>query len=289
MNIKIGIIGLGAIGSVIANILNENKRIDLYYFTRSQKHNIAIRYKERLTSFPITCENLEKPDHHLDWLIICLKANQTKSANDLFHKLIRPKTKVAIVRNGVNISNDISSYTENKLILPCIINCSVQPKEDGSYWQLDHPSIILPKGSLALDFESLFPKDNIKVIQTSDFTTASWKKLIESASLGAVQCIANAPCRIFKEPKYIEMYQGFIKEAILVAQAEGAIIDNNFEVELVSKVHSYPLDKGTSMLTDKLIGNPLELDAKNGAISTLSKLYGIPTPLHDAFCRDNGV
>lgn len=35
------------------------------------------------------------------------------------------------------------------------------------------------------------------------------------------------------------------------------------------------------MLTDRLMGNPFELEAKNGIISELGKQFGIKTPLHD--------
>ena len=38
------------------------------------------------------------------------------------------------------------------------------------------------------------------------------------------------------------------------------------------------------MLTDRLIGRPIELGAKNGIISKKGKEYNIPTPLNDWVC-----
>lgn len=59
------------------------------------------------------------------------------------------------------------------------------------------------------------------------------------------------------------------KETIQVVKADGAKIKHTFIDELLIKLANYPKTKGSSMLTDRLNGNPIELGAKNGIISKL--------------------
>jgi len=69
-----------------------------------------------------------------------------------------------------------------------------------------------------------------------------------------------------------------------VAKADGAKIESEFSEMLLNKILQYPKDKGSSMLTDRINGNKIELEAKNGAISKMAKAYGIDTPINDIFC-----
>lgn len=54
-----------------------------------------------------------------------------------------------------------------------------------------------------------------------------------------------------------------------------------FTDKMMSKLLSYPPTKGSSMLTDKLNGNPIELGAKNSIIAKLDKQYKVATPIND--------
>jgi ketopantoate reductase len=53
---------------------------------------------------------------------------------------------------------------------------------------------------------------------------------------------------------------------------------------MLEKIKIYPKEKGTSMLTDRTLGKPIELGAKNGAIGKVGKKYNLETPLHDLVC-----
>ena len=72
-----------------------------------------------------------------------------------------------------------------------------------------------------------------------------------------------------------------MKEAIIVARADGANIEADFIVQMLTKLSTYPETKGSSMLTDRLNGNSIEIGAKNGIISRLGAMYNIATPLND--------
>jgi len=277
---QIGILGIGAIGSVISSLLFQNKKLELYYFNRSKKEVTTVHFENTSTSINLTNTKSIATNNQLDWLIICLKEYHFAEAKDSFKKLISSKTKIVIIRNGIDLKAPILPYSPNHQILECMIDCSTQPKKDGSYLQLKKPIITSTSNDLATEFQNLFDIHNCSFKQVDDFKTATWKKLLESSAIGAITCLTGETCRIFKKKENRIWYQQLLEEGIKVAKTDGAIIPNDFVNVLLQKLNSYSIDKGSSMLTDRLLGRPIELGAKNGAIIKKAKQYNIETPKH---------
>lgn len=281
---KIAILGVGAIGSVIAKSLHSNSTNDIQYYNRTPKSEIKIEFESIETIIPIKCESESEISERYDWLIICLKTHQVPKASTLIESLISKNTKVAIIRNGIDLAEDINASIDRGSILPCMIDCPVQPKENGFYWQVQFPVITTERSPLAQTFSDLFRPTQITVNQVNDFKTENWKKLIESSALGSILCLTGQTCHIFNDKQIIKLYEKLIHEGISVAQADGAIIKKDYAKKLIVKVLKHPKSKGSSMLTDRLNGKKIELGAKNGAISRIAKAYKIDTPTNDLFC-----
>ena len=283
MKNKIAIIGLGSIGSVLAKTLIPNQDHSLFFYTRTIKTEIKIEYNSQLKILPVKCETAPYSNEKLDWVIVCLKAHQIQSASSIFVSLIGKNTKVAVIRNGINLIDDFLPYTSPENILPCIIDCPVQPKENNIYWQIKHPIISTKTSDLADVFSNIFHSDELTVNQVEDFKTVIWKKLIESAALGSILCLTGQTCHIFQDSKIVDIYKQLILEGIEVAFADGANIEVDFEAQLIHKLRQYPTDKGSSMLTDRILGKEIEVDAKNGAIVKIAKIYKIAVPINELF------
>ncbi len=273
---KIAIFGIGAIGSVLSKYLLANKNNHLSYFNRSPKSNVGIVFKDQLVTLPI--EKINQYEGPYDWLIVCLKTYHLAEAKKSIKKLIGPKTKVAVFRNGLNLQADFKSMGPVSNILETIIDCPSQLNSDGNYLQLKLPNITLPESLLAKEFQKLFDHSKIQIQFIKLFRTAQWKKLIESSSIGALQVLTGQTCVIFKNPKMVEEYQSLVKEGITVANQDGVKIPDTFAEELLEKLKTYPEHKGSSMLADKLAGRPLELNAKIGVIVRVGIQKDIPIP-----------
>ncbi len=278
---NIGILGIGAIGSIIASLLQETTSSKLFYYNRTAKNSIKIKSENNTFTIPIHVETTSTNPVNLDWLIICLKEHQYVDAMTWFQKLINPKTKVVVIRNGIQLKESLLKFTSEQNILECMIDCPVQPIENGFYKQLKKPVITLPSNTLTCSFQRLFKKNQCEIKVTSDFKTESWKKLCESATLGAILCLSGETCWVFKDEKLRVLYRNILKETILIARADGAKIEDLFIDDMLTKLTNYPKTKGSSMLTDRLSGKPIELGAKNGIISKLAKQYNIETPIND--------
>lgn len=281
-NNNIGILGVGAIGSVVGYELAQNSENPLYFFNRSSKSKLGIVRNQTLLEIDIRVSTSSLGfTEHLDWLIICLKEHQFQDARHWFPKLIGPETRVAVIRNGLRLAAPMLEYSSLENVLECMIDCPTQPIDQQTYHNLKTPHFTIPKGNLALEFAGLFNSQaNVDFTYTNDFHTEAWKKLCESASLGAILSSEGQTCQIFRQrPELIEQYKKLIHETLAVAQADGAQIEEDFPNHLMEKLKQYPDEKGSSMLTDRQHGKPLELGAKNGIVAKLAKQYGIETPL----------
>lgn len=280
---KIGILGVGAIGSVLSYELLKKDKNELFYFSRTKKNYLKISSNDFQFEIKINVETTITNSPNLDWLIICLKEHQYSGARNWFWQLIHPKMDIAIVRNGLGLKESISHFTSQNNILECIIDCPTQLNENQYYEPLYLPIITTTEGPLAAKFESLFNK--IEIRRTDDFKTASWKKLCESSSLGAILCLSGETCWIFKNETMRDLYEDILSESIQVAKADGAKIEGSYIDEMLNKLLTYPEKKGSSMLTDRLNDESIELGAKNGVISKLGKEYNIETPINDLIVK----
>ena len=261
---KIAIFGLGAIGSILTKYLIRDKNNQLSFFNRSPKSTLQISFKNKNETIPVTLSKPEKDDY--DWMIICLKTYHLAEAKRNIRRLIGSKTKIVVFRNGLNLADDFLDITDAQNILETIIDSPTQPQENGAYLQLRTPKITLPNHPSSQAFKALFSNAEIHFDCIKDFKKAQWEKLIESSSLGALMAIAGKPAIIFKDPIIRNQYIELIKEAMAVANSDGAIIPIRFSEELLEKLATYPDQKGSSMLTDRLAGKRLELGAKIGVI-----------------------
>ena len=278
---RIGILGVGAIGSVITSELMKNTSIAVSCYSRTHKKSIKILSKNRKSEIPIEMHSSLSNQIELDWLVVCLKENHFSDAKDWFFKLITKNTKVAVIRNGLNLKEPLLKYTEEQNIIECIIDCPTQLKSDGFYESLNDPVIKIAKTNLSPKFKELFNESAVNLEYVNDFKTESWKKLIESSASGAILCLTGETCWIFKEENIQTLYAKLLKECISVARADGAEIEYSFADEMINKILAYPDDKSSSMLADKIKGNPIELGGKNGVISQIAQQRTIKTPIND--------
>ncbi|NQX81434.1 MAG: hypothetical protein HRT66_05505 [Flavobacteriaceae bacterium] len=278
---KIGILGLGAIGSVIAFDLQKNKSNELYYYGRTKINELKIKIKKVEFEIPISLETNTYNSPKLDWLIICIKEHQYSEAKKWFTKLISNNTKVVIIRNGLRLKEPLLEFANDYDILECIIDCPTEVSDKRVYEPLKQPILTIKNSPLAIKLKNIFNKSQSDIRLIDDFKSESWKKLIESSALGSILCLSGETCWIFENKKFISLYAKIIKESLKVALADGAKIESSFVDDMKLKLMSYPKTKGSSMLTDRLKGNTIELGAKNGIISELGRRYNIETPIND--------
>jgi 2-dehydropantoate 2-reductase len=187
-----------------------------------------VQFHDTFYSIPLSIQQDIFIPIKLDWLIICLKEHQFEEAKNLLQKLISRKTKIAIIRNGMELKEPLLPFATEDQILECMINCPTQPDKNQVYQQLGNAMITTAKVDLAIDFQHLFKNKDFQFRQVEDFKPENWKKLLESACLGAITCLTGETCWIFEEEKIRTLFQRLMEEGIQVAKADGPIIPSDF-------------------------------------------------------------
>ena len=273
---NIGILGIGAIGSLMTKYLVRNRTNKYFFYNRSKKDRILVEYEGKLDDISIEISNNQI--QKLDWLIVCLKEYHFQDAIPMLNKLIGQQTKVAIFQNGIKLTDRYKQFSNPSNLLETIIDCPIQRTSSNEYKQIRSPKIVLPETAISDEFIMLFDESPIEFTKSKRFDELQWTKLIESSSIGSIQSISELPCSVFQNEERISEFKELIREGIEVAKSEGIKLNKDLISQLLTKLRSYPLAKGSSMLTDKLSGNQLELDAKIGVIVKTAKRNKINVP-----------
>ena len=82
----------------------------------------------------------------------------------------------------------------------------------------------------------------------------------------------------------LNMTKGVIAEVANVARAMKVDLPENIEAEKIEYLLEHKEVAVSSMFSDLIRGNPLEVDVLNGAVSRLGKENNVETPLNDFIC-----
>ena len=280
---KIGVFGIGAIGSILSKYLYRIEEFELYFYNRTKHKSIKVKYDQKEDEVHL---NLSKElNGELNWLIICLKEHQFQEAENDIKELIGGQTKLAIFQNGINISSPYKELTNKNHILETIIDCPTERIDKRIFKQIKNPRIVLPNSEIANKFIKLFSDTEIEFEQVQNFRKSQWVKIIESSSIGSIQSVTGRTCSVFDKDQYLNDYKTLIQEGVEVAQSESINLGIEFQNELLISLAKYPKSKGSSMLTDKMNQKPLELGAKIGAIVNTAKRNKIHVPLSERYYK----
>ncbi len=279
--LKVAVVGTGAIGTVIGHALNNRPDLELYFLNRSPRTTLTLQYRERTVFNPV---QLSDPGDLpvLDWCILCLKEYQYAKARPILSQVLSPSTNAVVLRNGLKHQQSLAGLHPEEQILPAIIDAPTQLREGGGYHQLKKGVITVPAGPLGKMVADLCISDHVVVELTADFHTACWQKVISSASLGGILALTGQTCVVLQDPAIWTLFQQLLEEGIRVAIADGATLPSDYLQKELARCAAYPSGKGSSMLTDRLAGRPIEIMAKNGVIAELASKRGVQASLHRA-------
>lgn len=275
----IAVIGLGAIGSVTAAALTRAGGHSLVLCTRRPLG--ALRVETPAGEVMVQGVNLTEPAQAkpVDWVVVSTKAYDAESTSAWFAGLCGSGTKVAVLQNGVEHRERFSPWIAAERLLPVIIDCPAEKREDGSVLQRAWAKMVVEDSPAGQEFAALFAGSGAVTEQTSDFTTAAWKKLCLN-SQGALSALTKLPNRVVREPGMEAVALGMVQECVAVGRAAGAVIEDGFAEKVIEGAKVAAPEGVNSMLADRLAGRPMEVDARNGAIVRFGERLGVATPLN---------
>lgn len=276
---RVAVVGVGAIGGVLAALLNATERHEMTLCTRRPLKELTVKTPQGVMR--VKAKNLTDPKQAepVDWVLVATKAYDSAGVAPWLAHLTGDGTPVAVAQNGVEHRERFAPWVKQELLLPVVVQISVDRLPDGTMWQRGAARLTVEDGHLGQAFADLFRGSTSEVTVTADFKTALWRKLCTN-STGTLSVLANKPFADFRTERLEPVALQMARECVAVAQAEGAHLDDSTAQRVVDGIMRGEGDRSNSMLADRLAGRPLEIEARNGVIVRLGEKHGIPTPLN---------
>jgi 2-dehydropantoate 2-reductase len=279
---KIAVIGLGAIGGIIAGSIAALGRYEIVVCVRNRIEHLTVERPDDTIDVPIRALTDPAGAEPVDWVLLCTKAHQTPAVTPWLARLCGPQTRVAVLQNGIRHADRLAPQVGMATIVPTIVYYNgerLAPDRMRLRRAKDHDLIVRddPDGQ---GFAALLTGTPLRVLQTADFDTLAWRKLLMNAVANPITALTMQRQAVFRRDDIKALCLAILEEAAAVGRADGALLAPD-EAETVFKtLLTFPPEAGTSMLFDRLAGRPFEAEAITGAVVAAGERHHRPTPLN---------
>ncbi len=286
-NLKIAILGPGAIGGFLASLLWRGgfpvECIGREAEARAISENgvtLESSVFENFTSRPAISQNL---DHEIDILFITVKSPYLQQSLKRIPRELVKKAVIIPLLNGMGHAEIIRKSLGKRVAVGTIGNIEVATDKYGVIKQLSRQS---PHMEFASDGDvnveeldtiaNILKSLGISVSILKSEAEVIWRKLVRLNAIAATTTASQKPVGFVRsDPEWRELLAGCVKEGSAVAKAEGVDIS---PAEVMRQIDALPQDLTTSLQRDIAKGIPSELEAITGAVLSRAKKYRIPCP-----------
>ena len=273
------IVGPGAIGATLTAWLDQDDRHTIAVAARTPFDSIEVQTPDGLIRSSPRVFSAPAQATVVDWILVTTKAYDSEAAALWFPNATGPKTRLAVIQNGVEHVARFENHFDRTRIVPVMIDLPAERLSPGRTVQRGPAQLVVPAGRNGADFLQLFAHTNFDAKQTDDFTTAVWRKLCLN-SAGVVSAAVLKPAGIVHHDGVADIVRTIVRECVTVGRAEGAALEDSIPDDIVKRLRKGPRDAGNSIYADRKAGRPMEIDARNGVIVRLGRKHGIATPMN---------
>lgn len=295
---KIGIIGAGPVGSIMAAYL-ARKGEDVYIVDINRELIQAVEaggititgvgenFTIRLKGTGHFAASLER--FHPDWIFIAVKFNYLESLLEEIKLFSKPEQKFLVLQNGIDNEDRVAEEFGKDNVFRFVINYAGMNDEPGTVRMsfFNPPNYI---GALSHKNESkakrmakVISRAGLETVFVPDIKKYEWKKTILNAGLMPV-CASTG--LTMKEAMGIEetrfLCEKILAESIEVAQNVGYEYEENFLENALSYLANAGHHKPSTSL-DLEAGNPIEYIFQ--PIIDYGKKTGVPTPFLESLTK----
>ena len=285
---KVGIIGLGALGSMYAKMFQEGiGRENVYVLadrSRIEKYKKeGTYYNGQLYDYNYTAaEDLTEP---LDLIVFACKFGGLLDCIDTVKHLAGPETTLISVLNGITSEEVLSAHFDKKQIVWCYAKWMAAKKLGNQVTIETEGRLVfgMPEGMPLEHYNRLsefvsgfrFPHD----LAGKDIIDEMWGKFLCNVGLNqatmAYDC-SYAGVQTAGESRDIMM--GAMREVQAVGNAKGIAITDEIYDKWLTVIDNFVPTGESSMRQDRIMKRPSEVDLFAGTIIRFAKELGIDVP-----------
>ncbi len=296
---KIGIIGLGPIGLMLAVYFQEAGcevaicDLDAEKLNLIRSKGIQLTGKiEKREYFKHVYQSIDELlNHDFEILISAVKAYHVDSVLDHIKKHPNKDMFLLSAQNGIDIREKYLDQFNESQILRMVINFAgnLQAPNTVNVTFFNPPNYVGSVNDTQPEIAKWISECLTSVdLETNygnsfDISDRLWAKTILNAALSPLCGIANLTMKeAMEHPDTLEIVEQIIYEAVEVAKAEDIKIPDNF-VKLCIRYLKMAGNHYPSLAVDLMNNRPTEIDYMNGKIVEYGRKHYIKTPLNLTF------
>lgn len=277
---SVAVIGPGAIGTTIAALLHE-QHIAVTIAGRSPRESLRLDRDEGAVTVPgPVVTDPTRITATADIVFLAVKATQTAAAEPWLTALCGPSTVVCVLQNGIEQVEAVGPVVPRSIVVPAIVWFPAQRRPDGTVHLRGEPRLTVPSVPGADRIRDLLQDTGCALEIAADFRTLAWRKLLQNAVAG-LMVLTGRRAGMYHRGDVGDVTLAYLRECLAVARADGADLPDDEPERLLEQFRGFPTDMGTSILSDREDGRPLEWDVRNGIVQRLGRRYDVPTPISD--------
>ena len=288
---KILITGAGAIGGCYGGLLVRGGE-DVVLLARGDNLN-AIRERgmqvdsETFGSFTVHPQAVDALDGSwtADLILFCVKGYHNEKALSDMSPAVGESTTILTLQNGIGGGDQIAKRFGSGSVLLGAAYIDAERTAPGKFAQRGSPPrIVLGEESgeeteRATAIADVLQRADIESEVSPNVLTALWSKVIYICALSGMTCITRASfSEVLETPETLGMTIQVMTEALKVGQASGVPLDDGLVDSVMAGFQEEKSGLISSMHTDLMSGNPLEVSLINGAVARIGKEVGVDTP-----------
>src|SRR5215472_1073067 len=294
---RVAIVGVGAIGGVVASLLQSAGRHEQVLCVRRPLRELVVEtpgiglrsdmHEEIRREMRIKATIFTQPEEAppVDWIIVATKAYDAASAARWLEFLGAKGAPVAVLQNGVEHRERFAPYIAAHRIVPVIVDCPAErppASNDGveRIVQRGPMSLKVPNSKQGEAFVELFSGTAADAAAVNDWTTVAWRKLCHNAA-GVLPALLLQPAGVLRGDAIGDVALDLVRECVAVGRAVGATLSDAVPEEVLAAYRRSAPDSINSLHADRLAGRPMEIDARNGVIVRMGKKHRVPTPANN--------
>ena len=300
---NICVFGMGGIGGYITAhlVAARNAEPNSIFITTIARGESLKAIKEKGLCFrkPDGQEDFFRPDNatddprtlsEQDLVILSVKGYDLAAACAAINPVVRPKTVIMPLLNGIDIYDRIRAVISSGIVLPSCIYISSIRQGPGHIVHVGGKGNIIAgneRGRKEFDsvpLASLMTKAGIPFDWQDDPFPALWTKYLFIASYGLVTAMSGKSFgQILESPELSAAVQNILKEIYAIAAAKGAKLPDSIIMNSYNNARNFPYETTTSFARDVQVpGKPNESELFGATILRLGEELGIPTPVTKA-------
>lgn len=291
---KIGVIGIGAIGGYISAMLSKSNE-KIYIIAKGKTLDsikddgitLQSEMHGNFTTFPTLITDDAYEAGIMDIIFVCVKGYALKAAAKVISPMIDEHTVIIPIVNGIDGGTKLYSYLRKGKVTEAVVYSSAILEDIG---MIKHSSknekIIISANKKRPIFKrnldrvyNVLNKANIKCEIRRDTEVDAWKKYVFNCAFNVTDSYYDVRVKgILEDKMKFETFCNVAKECEEVGRTRGIDLPENTYERTINILKKISKKSISSMHRDVVLGKKFELELFCGELCRMGKDLGVPTP-----------